>query len=303
MKSMAAGPRRRRWEVALVLITALWGWSFVAIQAALGELSDSAFNAYRFLAAALVMLVALVARRVPISRTDLVQGGMAGLALYLAFLFQTKGLMFTTASNAAFITGLAVIFTPLMLFACFRVRPGKPQLLGALLATIGLALLTLKGLSVRAGDLLVLLCAASFALHIIILSRASKVADIVNLAFIQVVVVGLLSLAQSLVLRELSVPRDAATIQAILVIGILGTALGFYVQTQAQFASSPNRIALIIVLEPVFGGWFGYLLAGDRLSLPNWIGAALIVTGMLVAEARFPARRARALRPGSHANG
>ncbi|MFN3431932.1 MAG: hypothetical protein ACK46X_18530, partial [Candidatus Sericytochromatia bacterium] len=89
MKSMTAEPRRRCWEAALVLITALWGWSFVAILVALSDLSDSAFNAYRFLAAALVMLVVLAVRRVPVSRTDLVQGGMAGLALYLAFLFQT----------------------------------------------------------------------------------------------------------------------------------------------------------------------------------------------------------------------
>lgn len=286
---------RRRWEGALILITALWGWSFVAIQAALTELSDSAFNAYRFLVAALVMLPVLAARRVAMSRADAVQGGLAGLALYLAFLFQTKGLKFTSASNAAFITGLAVVFTPLILLVWLRVRPGRSQLLGALLATLGLALLTLKGLSVGTGDLLVLLCAASFALHIVVLARASKRADSVNLAFIQVLVVGLLSLLQSLAGQELTLPSGAATIRAVLLIGILGTALGFYVQTRAQVASSPNRIALIIVLEPVFGGLFGYLLAGDRLSVPNWIGAALIVMGMLVAETRLPVRGARAV--------
>lgn len=288
MGDAAGVPRRRRWEFALILITALWGWSFVAIQAALGELSDSAFNAWRFLLAAAALLPVLLIRRVRLSRADVVHGGLAGLALYLAFLFQTRGLQFTSASNAAFITGLAVIFTPLILWLGFRVRPGPSQLLGALLATVGLALLTLKGLGVRAGDLLVLVCAASFALHIVLLSRASKLADSVNIAFIQVLVVGLLSLLQSMLLRELALPRGSATIQATLLIGILGTALGFYVQTRAQVASSPNRIALIIVLEPVFGGLFGYLLAGDRLSPSNWAGAVLIIAGMLLAETRFP---------------
>lgn len=284
-------PHRRLWEAALILITALWGWSFVAIHDALADLSDSAFNAYRFLVAAVIMLPMIIARRSVISRIDIIQGGMAGAALYLAVLFQTKGLKFTSASNAAFITGLAVIFTPLILFAWFKLKPGKQQVFGTFLATTGLALLTLKGLSIQKGDVFVLMCAASFALHIVLLSRASKIANIFNIAFIQISVVGLLSLMQSIAFQELSIPNGAATINAILVVGILGTALGFYVQTQAQVASSPNRIALIIVLEPVFGGFFGYILAGDRLTILNWIGAALIVAGMLVAETRFSRQR------------
>ena len=279
--------RRRRWETALILVTALWGWSFVAIHDALNDLSDSAFNAYRFLVAAVVMSLVVVVRRSAISRVDFVHGGMAGVALYLAFLFQTKGLKFTSASNAAFITGLAVIFTPLISFFCFGTRPERRQVVGIFLATAGLALLTLKGLSVQLGDLLVLMCAASFAWHIILLSRASKVANALNIALIQVSVVGLLSLVQSIAFQELTFPAGDAAIGTILVVGIFGTAIGFYVQTKAQVASSPNRIALIIVLEPVFGGIFGYFLAGDRLTLQNWIGAALIVAGMLVTEIRL----------------
>jgi drug/metabolite transporter (DMT)-like permease len=240
------------------------------------------------------MLLAVLAQRKAISKIDLLHGGMVGVALYLAFLFQTKGLKFTSASNAAFITGLAVIFTPALLFVWLKVKPERGQIMGAFLATIGLALLTLKGLSIQTGDLLVLICAASFALHIILLSRASKIANLLNIAFIQILVVGLLSLAQSMIFQELSAPKSAATINAILMIGILGTAIGFYVQTKAQVASSPNRIALIIVLEPAFGGFFGYVLAGDRLSVVNWIGAALIVAGMLVAETHFSRREPEA---------
>lgn len=152
------------------------------------------------------------------------------------------------------------------------------------MATIGLALLTLRGLSVHLGDMLVLLCAASFALHIIILSKVSKSGDVISLSFVQIAVVGLCSLIQALVFDEFSIPHQNSVWTAILIIGILGTALGFYVQTRAQVESSPNRIALIIVLEPVFGGLFGYLLAHDRLTLQNWVGAVLIILGMLVTE-------------------
>lgn len=279
-----------RWEVAFVLVAALWGWSYVAVHDALKELSDSAFNAYRFLVAAAVLLLPLLAREKVVSKTDVLQGVGAGLALYLAFLFQTKGLKFTSASNVAFITGLAVIFTPIFLWIGFKTRPQRLQMFGAVLATTGLGLMTLKGLNVEPGDLLALLGAAAFALHIILLGRASKVADIFNITFIQILVVGILSLAQGLVFQEFSVPHGAVAIRAVVIVGILGTALAFYVQTKAQVASSANTIALIIVLEPLFGGLFGYLLAGDRLTVVNWVGAVFIVAGVLVAEVHFAQR-------------
>ncbi|KMN35565.1 membrane protein [Chromobacterium sp. LK1] len=283
---------RQGWEAALILVTALWGWSFVAIHDALRYLSDSAFNAYRFLIAALVMLMVVLLKGGRFSRQDVLGGVAAGLALYLAFFFQTKGLAYTTASNASFITGLAVVFTPLFAYWLLKTRPEKRQLLGAATATIGLALLTLKNLAMHWGDVLVVLCAASFALHIVILSKASKTARVLNITFVQVAVVGGLSLLQSLALNEFALPSRSETINAILIIALLGTAIGFYVQTQAQVASSPNRIALIIVLEPLFGGVFAYFLAGDRLSPLNLLGAGLIVLGMLITEFNFKASRA-----------
>ncbi len=274
------------WEVALILVTVLWGWSFVAIHDALAYLSDATFNTYRFLVAALMIFFVWLIKRIQFTQYDLIGGSVAGLALYLAFLFQTKGLVYTTPSNASFITGLAVIFTPFFAFLCLKVNPEKQHIVGALTATVGLALLTLKGYSIYYGDFLVLLCAASFAIHIVILSKVSKLTNVINVTFVQVFVVGFLSLLQSLIFNEFTFPVEIKTIQAILIIAILGTALGFYIQTKAQIKSSPNRIALIIVLEPVFGGLFGYFLAGDRLTIMNWLGACLIVVGMLVTELR-----------------
>lgn len=278
--------QRLLWEWALIAVTALWGWSFVAIHQALEELSDSAFNAYRFLIAAAVLAVVLLIKRQSVSHTDIGAGLAAGVVLYMAFWFQTKGLKYTSASNASFITGLAVVFTPLFAYVLLKIKPKRQQLIGALIATIGLALLTLTDLQVRAGDLLVLGCAASFALHIVVLSKVSKSSNVLNITFVQLCVVGLLSLLQSVWLGEWSVPQRSETLRAILIIALLGTALGFYVQTRAQVASPPHRIALIIVLEPLFGGLFGYILAGDRLTLINWLGAALILVGMLVTELR-----------------
>jgi drug/metabolite transporter (DMT)-like permease len=138
-----------------------------------------------------------------------------------------------------------------------KVQPNKQQALGAAMAAVGLALLTISDLSVHVGDVL---------------------------AFIQVVVVGMLSLVWSIATGEFSTPHTSQALTTIVVLGIGGTAVGYFVQTKAQVESPPSRIALILVLEPVFGGLFGYLLGGDRLSVINLSGAVLIIVAMVVTE-------------------
>ncbi|MGB8419382.1 DMT family transporter [Paraburkholderia sp.] len=260
------------WATALVGVTVLWGWSFVAIHESLSSVSAIAFNALRFLVGGIAMLVFLARKPRRIRFAELKDGTLAGLALFAAFTFQTTGIGYTTASNASFITGLAVVFTPLFALLLLRVQPNRQQAFGAAMAAVGLALLTLSAFSVHVGDLLVLGCAVFTALHIVVLSKVSKNHDAEVLAFVQVMVVGVLSLAWSVVTGGFSIPHTSQALTTIVVVGIGGTAIGYFVQTKAQVESSPSRIALILVLEPVFGGLFGYLLGGDRLSAVNLSG-------------------------------
>lgn len=284
--------QEKLWVVAMIAVTVLWGWSFVAIHESVTTLSASAFNTWRFLVGAAVML-ALLARRIQhIKLADLRHGAVAGVALFLAYTLQTSGLVFTTASNSSFITGLAVVFTPLFAKVFLNAPPTRQQVFGAMLATIGLGLLTIHDLSVHSGDVLVLGCAVFFALHIIILSRISKNGDVEVLAFIQVLVVALLSLLWSTATGEMSLPRTSQAMTTILILGIGGTAIACFVQTKAQVLTAPTRIALILVLEPVFGGMFGYFLGGDRLTTANLFGAVLIVVAMLVTEFKLKAKDA-----------
>lgn len=275
------------WVTALIAVTVLWGWSFSAIHQALLELSASAFNAYRFIVGAAVMLPFVVKKLSRSTPLDWFAGGIAGLVLFLAFTFQTSGIANTTASNAAFITGLAVVFTPFLAKVLLKENPKRQQLLGAALATIGLALLTINDFSVHVGDVLILACAVFTALHIIVLAKVSKNHDVALLAFIQVFVVALLSILWALSSRQVSLPKASQTYSSILIMGVAGTAIAYFVQTKAQVQTSPNKIALIIVLEPVFGGLFGYLLAGDRLTTMNMLGAALIIVAMVVTELKL----------------
>lgn len=274
------------WCLSLVLVTALWGWSFVAIHTALQELSASSLNAYRFLFGSVVMtpFVFKALRAIPFKA--LLQAAAAGVVLFLAFTFQTSGIAYTSASNVSFITGLAVVFTPAFSFLLLNDTPNKRQAAGAVLATAGLGLLTLRELSVHLGDLLVLVCAVFTALHIVLLSKYSKHIDPLPLAYIQVLVVGMLSLLWSELEGTFTPIKTLGVFWALIIIGVLGTALAYYVQTQAQVEAKASTIALILVLEPVFGGFFGYLIGGDRLTGANVVGACLILLGMLATELR-----------------
>ncbi len=280
--------RERFWVYALVLVTVLWGWSFVAIHQALSAISASAFNTYRFIVGALALLILLLVRnKLNIQLNTLRDGAIAGFTLFLAFSFQTVGIAYTTASNASFITGLAVVFTPFLAKTLLKIQPNWQQIVSAFIAAIGLGFLTINDLSVHRGDLLVLCCAVFTALHIIVLSKVSKNHDAEVLAFIQVAVVAILSLIWSAGMGQLSVPSTGQAISTLLILGIAGTALAYYVQTKAQVASAPSTIAMIIVLEPLFGGLFGYLLGGDRLTAINLFGAGLIIIAMLFTEIKL----------------
>lgn len=272
------------WATALIGVTILWGWSFVAIHESLSTLNAIAFNAYRFLVGGAVMLLFLARKSQRIRLNTVRDGSFAGFVLFLAFTFQTSGIAYTTASNASFITGLAVVFTPLFALFLLKIQPKKQQMIGAVLAAVGLAFLTLTDFAVNIGDALVLGCALFTALHIVVLSRMSKNHDAEVLAFIQVFMVGILSLIWSISEGTITIPSTPQVFMTIVIVGIGGTAIGYFVQTKAQVESPPSRIALILVLEPVFGGLFGYFLGNDRLSELNIFGALLIIFAMALTE-------------------
>jgi drug/metabolite transporter (DMT)-like permease len=264
-----------RWELAMVAVTAVWGSTFVLVRDAVAQVPPFTFIAYRFLAAA-VLLAAL--------RPRLATGGQPGLALFAGYGFQTVGLQYTTASNAGFITGLSVVLTPLFAGLVLRQPPGRWPVLGACLAAGGLGLLSLQRLEVRRGDALVLGCAVAFAAHILLLGRSAPRFSTYRLAVVQLATAGLAALAWAGLAGDLVVPASAEVWVALAVTSVAASAGAFLIQTRAQREVSPTRTAVILTMEPVFAGLFGFLLAGERLSGRGWLGAGLILAGMLVAE-------------------
>jgi drug/metabolite transporter (DMT)-like permease len=277
-----------RWELAMVAVTAVWGSTFVLVRDAVALIPPFAFIAYRFLAASL-LLAATRPRRTAGGPGEgqwrpLAAGAAIGLALFAGYGFQTVGLQYTTASNAGFITGLSVVLTPLLGAVLLRQSPGRWPLTGAILAAVGLAFLSLQTLEVRRGDALVLGCAVAFAAHILLLGRYAPHLDTYRLAVVQLGTAGLLALVWAALAGDLVAPASAEVWVALAITSVVASAGAFLIQTRAQRELSPTRTAVIITMEPVFAGLFGFLVAGERLSGRGWLGAGLILAGMLIAE-------------------
>lgn len=279
--------------VALVAVTLVWGTTFVVVKGALDVLPVPLLLALRFSLAALLFVGA------PFRRDAVRPALLLGLLAFAGFATQTIGLSLTTASKAAFITGLSVVLTPMVAAAGMRTRvPGRAWA-AALLAVAGLGLMTLRGGAAtppNAGDVWLLGTALAYALYIVYLGRVADTAPALSLAGMQHLPMAAIAWAWAWPqLGTLAVvPWEAYA--AVVYLAALATAGVAIVQTVAQRVVPAHLAALIFVLEPVFAAGFAYLLLGERLGPAGLAGAGLVLTAMLVAELR-PKRRVPATRP------
>jgi drug/metabolite transporter (DMT)-like permease len=269
--------------VSLVGVTAVWGSTFVVVKDAVDRMPVMDFLAWRFAIAALVMAAArprAVARVGPRGRRS---GVLLGLALGGGYIAQTFGLQHTPASISGFITGMFVVFTPLCAAVIFRRHITVATWLAVLIATGGLALISLRGVSIGSGEAVTLLCALAFALHIVGLGEWSSSYDAAGLAVIQLATVAVVSIV-SAAPSSLAPPPDYGVWGAILLTAIAATAVAFFVQTWAQAHLSPTRAAVVMTMEPVFAGVFGVAVGGDDLTARTVAGAALVLVAMYLVE-------------------
>jgi drug/metabolite transporter (DMT)-like permease len=268
---------------ALLLVTAIWGSTFIVVQDAIAQMPVMDFLAVRFGIAALFMLAMRPACLRGMSRTGFVRGGVLGLVLGLGYITQTFGLQHTSATVSGFITGMSVVLTPVVLWGLLRRKIGRQIWVAVFLAVIGLAFLGLRGWAMGWGELLTLGCALCFALHIVGLGEWSARHDIYGLVFLQIATVAVISLLAATP-QGISLPPNGAVWLAVGVTAVLATAVAFFIQTWAQSLVAPTRVALVLTMEPVFAGLFGVLLGGDQITTRIIIGAALVLSAMLIAE-------------------
>ncbi len=270
-------------------MTAVWGVTFPLVKDAVERVPPYSFNAVRFTLAAVALGVVAVPALRRLSADGWRHGAVLGLVLFAGYAFQTVGLQYTKASNAGFVTGMFVVFTPLLAALLLRRPPSAAAVVGVALATVGLVFLSV-GPSFRplTGDVIILGCALSFAIHIVGLAAWSPRHDAVALTTVQLLTAaGLHGLfAAAFEGGRGTVGWDRSVVVALLVTALLASAAAFWIQTAAQRVIPPTRTAVILTMEPVFAGLFGFLLLDERLSAAGWFGCALILAGMLVAELR-----------------
>ncbi|MHB9002989.1 MAG: DMT family transporter [Coriobacteriia bacterium] len=289
---MTSRSRTAAVTLALVAVAAMWGGTFVMVKDAVERYPLYGFLALRF-AIAVVAFVVLFPRSVRTMRRDtLWVGTLAGAFLCAGYVFQTWGLQGTSATKAAFITGMFVVITPIMQALLLRRPPRLSTVAGVTLAVAGLWLLSAAdsgGWTV--GDTRVFLCAVAYSAHMIVLGSIGRKHDVLPLTLVQLAVTALVCGAIALSTEPIALPADGSVWVALVLTGVFASAVAFAVQTYAQQHISPSRTALILISEPAFGGLFGWA-AGEALGVRGVAGAALILGGMVLAEvvaARAPA--------------
>ena len=275
--------RRTLPYVAVAGAAVLFGSTFTVIKSAVESMPPMAFITWRFLIAAVVLL----ALRRPGNRRVWRDGILAGSFLFVGFASQTQGLVTTSASNSALITGLYVIMVPLLVAVAKRSRPGLATLLGAATGIFGLALLTNVSLSevvagsVERGDLLTVAAATAFASHIVALSYTARNHHLIEFTAVQMLTVAGMAAVMSVIREGLPLPTQTDLLPLIMT-GLIVSIGAFLLQIWGQSHMSAARAGIILSLEPVVGAGLAAIILGEHLDGRAWLGAALIVGSIYI---------------------
>jgi drug/metabolite transporter (DMT)-like permease len=268
----------------LIGVTAVWGVTFVQVQDALALYPLFAFLAVRFAISTIVLAPFAWGPMRGLPREGVVAGLGVGVLLALAYGLQTAGLELTTVASTGFITGLYVVFTPLIAFRLFGSRVPAAAWVGAGLAVVGLLLLNGVPGGSTLGNTLVLANAVAQSFQIASMERFAPRYDPRALTFLQMAACFLGFTVLALALGEVEVPRGWTVWGALLVTGVFAGALGYLIATWVQARTTAARAALVFTLEAPFAALFGVLLADEVLGWPGWLGCAVMLAGIVLAE-------------------
>lgn len=279
--ALRSDPRQAVLIGALLAVTAVWGLTFVTVQEAVRTFPVMAFLGWRFGAAALLLLPFAWRDFGRLGWAGLLTGAWIGVFLAIGFVLQTVGLTLVSVPTVGFITGLVVVFTPVLALIVLRHRPHPVVWAGVVLSTLGLWLLTGAGAAWSIGDLLVVGSALAFAAQILGTESAVRQVPVGGLVVVEMATTALICLIWAGAEHSLPVPHLASTWVALGITAIFASVIGGLVQGWAQRTISASRTAIIMSAEPAFAALFAYLLQGSVLEPIGWLGAALIMLAVL----------------------
>lgn len=281
----------------LLLTAAIWGFGFVAQRVGAQYIGAFTFNGIRFALGSLSLLPLIYyfgkkspQEKITFKKTIL-PGMIIGSVLFVASTLQQVGVAYTTAGNAGFITGLYMVFVPL--FGIFlRQKIGKNAWVGVFVALAGLYLLSVnEDFSIAFGDLLVLVAAIFWALHILSIDKFAKEVDSLKLSSIQFATCSILSLISAMMFETVTVANLTGSMIPLLYGGLLSVGVAYTLQVVAQKDAKPSHAAIILSMESVFGAIGGALLLSESMSARGAVGCALILAGILISQINFSPKR------------
>lgn len=286
-------------SLGILFVTVIWGFAFVVVKNSLDAVPPLYMMAFRFSIAGIMLSLVFCRRFASLNKAAVKHGVGIGIALFLAYAFQTIGCKYTTAGKNAFLTTFYVILVPFINWALVKNKPDFYSLFAAVLSITGIGLLSLRGdLTMNIGDVLTLICGFCYALQIVFIARYSQNDDPVMLAVLQIVVSAVLSWIAAL-LFEGPVPvaavKDTGVIGSMLYLGLLSTMVAFLLQNVCQKYTPPSTASILMSFEAVFGMLFSVIFLREPLSLRGFIGCILMFVAVIVSETKLSFLRPRTL--------
>ncbi len=267
-------------HISLMIVSVIWGATFPLVKVSLNYISPMGFLSLRFFLATFLLFI-IYYRRILKNKSSFYPSFILGIFLFLGYAFQTIGLKYTTSSNAGFITGLYVVFTPIFSYFIVGEKITGKIITALLLSVIGLYLLSgMHGLNT--GDLLELLCAVSYGAHVALIGKFSKESDAPTLTMLQLFFVFVFS-SVWWTSERFPIIFSPLLLFGIIFTAIFASAIGILVQVHAQRVVSPAKAAIIFTTEPAFAGVFSYIFLNETFGMMRIMGAFIIIIAMLLS--------------------
>ncbi len=274
-----------KYKVALFACAFVWGFGYVAMDHLITTSSPMMAIALRFIGAALIMYIVSFTTINKTMLKNITPSLILGVVLFVAFLFQTYGLTLTSTSKNAFLTATNVIWTPIIVSIFYKYKVSKNVIIGCALMVVGVGFVSLDGLSkFNLGDILTLIGAFFFAIHIIFINKFARKGNVDSLVFGQLLTTGILALISTLIIGQNTIVLGREFIISFLFVIIFSTALCFYLQNYGLSHVESSQGAIILSLESMFGVIAAMIIDHERVNLITLVGFLIMFSAILIAE-------------------
>ena len=276
-----------KYNIYMFIATIFFGMTYVLTKICFNYSTAFHIISLRFLIAFIVSLIFLYKKIFPIKIKEFIYSLILSIILFLVFITMTIGVKYTTATNASFLISLSVIFIPFFSWIFNKEKPKKSIFIVLIIALIGIMLLTLdKNLEFHIGDILCLICSLLFSFHVLITERFVKNNNPITLGVLQFGGVAILSFLVQYPIEKFTLPKNEKFWISLMILSVFCTALAYIIQTVSQKKLSSTLIGLILSLEPIFSGIFGYFILNEYLSPQQYMGAFLLLISIIYVTAK-----------------